>query len=317
VEECLMVKDQETKKPKGFGFVIYRDIDSAFKALEVGCVEIAGRMAYIHFAVYNYKEDGNRSSRDSHDRSGGYDNQRSTVEKRRENQIFIRNLGDEIDIETIRNVFKKYGPIEEAFVPKDKETGRQRGYGFVKYFSPESASRCLEEPDKEINGIIVKCDYSSKRKKANNNNNQYSSYNQGTQMMSGQRQMYAQNQMNASNMQMQQSMMGQYANQPIPVGMQMAHNNSLYQHNDINNINGQQEMLSNSQSASDIKRDLQQLQMQQKELLQRLNSSQSQQAAYQPASAQGYYGGDRDSERTTIKRKAQYYNGSQQAKRVE
>ncbi|MES1921814.1 hypothetical protein MHBO_003349, partial [Bonamia ostreae] len=144
LEECLMVMDPETKTPKGFAFVTYADYSGAMNALKEGKVTIGDRTAYVHFAEYNYRSEKRKSPKFANANSNGngqnYDIVTSEMDKRREHQIFIRNLGDEIDAETLKDVFKQYGPIEECFVPKDRETGRQKGYGFVKYYSPDSVN---------------------------------------------------------------------------------------------------------------------------------------------------------------------------------
>ncbi|KAF7557036.1 hypothetical protein G7046_g6151 [Stylonectria norvegica] len=44
---------------------------------------------------------------------------------------------------TLRQKFEEFGPVEEAVVVKDRDTGRSRGFGFVRYSQNEDAEKAI------------------------------------------------------------------------------------------------------------------------------------------------------------------------------
>jgi len=73
-------------------------------------------------------------------------------------KLFIRSLSWNTDDNSLRAAFEQYGVVEEAVVVKDRETGRSRGFGFVKYTNEDDANTALEAMnDTELEGrrIIV------------------------------------------------------------------------------------------------------------------------------------------------------------------
>ncbi|EOD31364.1 hypothetical protein EMIHUDRAFT_77886, partial [Emiliania huxleyi CCMP1516] len=55
-------------------------------------------------------------------------------------KIFIGGLPHEADQETIREDFGRYGEIEDVYLPRDRETGKPKGFGFVTYRDHRDAS---------------------------------------------------------------------------------------------------------------------------------------------------------------------------------
>ncbi|TNM97771.1 hypothetical protein fugu_014017 [Takifugu bimaculatus] len=60
-----------------------------------------------------------------------------------EGKLFIGGLSFETNEESLAEAFGKYGTIEKVDVIRDKETGRSRGFGFVKYESVEDAKDAM------------------------------------------------------------------------------------------------------------------------------------------------------------------------------
>ncbi|KAF6249165.1 hypothetical protein COO60DRAFT_1630247 [Scenedesmus sp. NREL 46B-D3] len=46
-------------------------------------------------------------------------------------KLYVGNLSWSTTEEDLRQVFGQYGEVEDAFIPKDRETGRARGFAFV------------------------------------------------------------------------------------------------------------------------------------------------------------------------------------------
>jgi cold-inducible RNA-binding protein len=48
-------------------------------------------------------------------------------------KLYVGNLSFKIDNDQLKEIFETLGPVEEANVVTDRETGRSRGFGFVTY----------------------------------------------------------------------------------------------------------------------------------------------------------------------------------------
>ena len=49
------------------------------------------------------------------------------------NKLFVGNLPYEVSSEELGQFFSQFGDIEEAVVITDRNSGRSKGYGFVRY----------------------------------------------------------------------------------------------------------------------------------------------------------------------------------------
>lgn len=84
-------------------------------------------------------------------------------------KLFVGRLSWGTDEQLLRQRFEQIGPVEEASVVKDRETGRSRGFGFVRYKNEEDAERAiLEINSTEFDGRIIRVDKASERSQAGN-----------------------------------------------------------------------------------------------------------------------------------------------------
>jgi len=80
-----------------------------------------------------------------------------------EGKLFIGGLSFETNEESLAAAFGKYGTIEKVDVIRDKETGRSRGFGFVKYDNVEDAKDALEAMNgKTLDGRAIRVDEAGK-----------------------------------------------------------------------------------------------------------------------------------------------------------
>ena len=49
------------------------------------------------------------------------------------NTLFVGRLSYDIDELTLKREFSQYGIVKQVAIPKDKKTGKSRGYGFVEF----------------------------------------------------------------------------------------------------------------------------------------------------------------------------------------
>ena len=69
-------------------------------------------------------------------------------------KLFVRALAWETTDADLHEAFAVYGPIQEAVVIVDRNTGRSRGFGFVTFATLAGAQAALRSPSKSIN---VRC----------------------------------------------------------------------------------------------------------------------------------------------------------------
>lgn len=82
--------------------------------------------------------------------------------------VFIKNFGDSLADDKIREMFSKFGTVTSAVVMTDETTGKSKGFGFVAFESHEAAEAAVEEYNGfEIDGRkIVVCRAQKKAERA-------------------------------------------------------------------------------------------------------------------------------------------------------
>ena len=58
--------------------------------------------------------------------------------------LYIRNLGPEVDESVLNHLFAPYGQVESCRIVKNARTHASRGYGFVKYNSVAAAQEAIK-----------------------------------------------------------------------------------------------------------------------------------------------------------------------------
>ena len=72
-------------------------------------------------------------------------------------KLYVGSLSWGVDDESLHAEFSKFGPCE-AKVMTDKFTGRSRGFGFVTYESPATATQAIAAMNgKELDGRVITC----------------------------------------------------------------------------------------------------------------------------------------------------------------
>ncbi|HEY9611598.1 RNA-binding protein [Allocoleopsis sp.] len=61
--------------------------------------------------------------------------------------IYVGNLSYDVTEEDIREVFAEYGTVSNVTLPKDRETGRKRGFAFVEMGTSDEETAAIEALD--------------------------------------------------------------------------------------------------------------------------------------------------------------------------
>jgi len=79
-------------------------------------------------------------------------------------KLFIGGLAWHTDENALRIKFEEFGTVEEAVVVKDRDTGRSRGFGFVRYQDETDADKAITAMNNiEFDGRTIRVDKASVR----------------------------------------------------------------------------------------------------------------------------------------------------------
>ncbi|XP_010535422.1 PREDICTED: RNA-binding protein 24 [Tarenaya hassleriana] len=76
-------------------------------------------------------------------------------------KVFVGGLPWETPTDEMRRYFEQFGEILEAVIITDKNTARSKGYGFVTFRDPDSATRAVADPNPVIDGRKTNCNIAS------------------------------------------------------------------------------------------------------------------------------------------------------------
>jgi len=128
---CKIMTD-ENGQSKGFGFVHFETQEAADNAInKVNGMLLADKKVYV----------GRFMSRNQRADFGG---------PRKFTNIFIKNFGDQLDEEKLRELFSKHGKILSFKIEND-ENGHSKGFGFCSFENPEEA----EDAVQNLNGYSI------------------------------------------------------------------------------------------------------------------------------------------------------------------
>lgn len=148
VVDATIMNDKVTGRPRGFGFVTFRNSEAVDALMEESHV-LDGKQVECKRAVpmgYLDKPATLSAAQDRGMRTGGAPptapptNQRYNPEK-----IFVGGLPVSCDDAKLREYFSKYGVIVDAVVMIDRDLQRHRGFGYVLFQDPGSVDAAVGE----------------------------------------------------------------------------------------------------------------------------------------------------------------------------
>ncbi|KAJ5188014.1 Nucleotide-binding alpha-beta plait [Penicillium cf. griseofulvum] len=79
-------------------------------------------------------------------------------------KLFIGGLSWNTDDQSLRARFEEFGVVEDATVVKDRDTGRSRGFGFVRYATDDEATAAMNAMNnQEFDGRQIRVDKATER----------------------------------------------------------------------------------------------------------------------------------------------------------
>ena len=139
---------EDGSKSKGFGFVAYKDHESAERAVnEMNEKEVPGKPD-MKFTVCRAQKKSERQN-ELKRRYEQYKAER--IQRYQGVNLYVKNLDDSVTDEGLRKHFENYGVITSAKVMCD-EGGRSKGFGFVCFEKPDDATKAVVEMNNKIIG---------------------------------------------------------------------------------------------------------------------------------------------------------------------
>ncbi|RXN05188.1 polyadenylate-binding 1 [Labeo rohita] len=134
---CKVVCDENGSK--GYGFVHFETHEAAERAIEkMNGMLLNDRKVFV----------GRFKSRKEREAEMGARAKEFT-------NVYIKNFGEDMDDEKLKEIFSKFGPALSIRVMTD-DSGKSKGFGFVSFERHEDAQRAVDEMNgKELNGKQV------------------------------------------------------------------------------------------------------------------------------------------------------------------
>ena len=148
VSSAIVMKDDDGKS-RGFGFVNMESPEQAQAAVDALNGKDLGeggeeKILYVGRAQ-------KKGEREAMLRQQFEELRAERVQKFAGLNLYVKNLADEVDDETLRSEFAHCGTITSAKVMRDSTTDKSRGFGFVCFSAPEEATKAVTE----MNGRMV------------------------------------------------------------------------------------------------------------------------------------------------------------------
>lgn len=135
IVDCIVMRDPNSKRSRGFGFITYKDKDSVDLVQKDRPHKIDDREVETKRAM---------------PRDDPSINNQQTVKK-----MFVGGLKEDTTEEMIKDVFSEYGEIELVDLITDKNTGKSKGFCFVTFKDYDSVDKCVLKKRVSLNSRKV------------------------------------------------------------------------------------------------------------------------------------------------------------------
>ncbi|CAJ0958759.1 unnamed protein product, partial [Mesorhabditis belari] len=137
IVDCVVMRDPQTKRSRGFGFVSYATMAEVDVAMGNRPHDIDGKRVDPKRAIP--REDSSRGQK------------LPTT-----NRLYISGIRDGHTEENLREYFTQYGNVEKVEVMLDKATNKPRGFAFINFDDYDPVDRCVLLKSHTIGGF--RCD---------------------------------------------------------------------------------------------------------------------------------------------------------------
>lgn len=144
VKEAVIMRDKLTRRPRGFGFVVFDDpsnVDSVIHDRH----SIDGRTVEAKRALSREEQRTSQTPGRSIGGAGTY----------KTKKIFVGGLPTALTEEEFREYFGTYGNVTDVVIMYDPNTKRPRGFGFITFDSETAVNKVLHKNFHDLNNKLV------------------------------------------------------------------------------------------------------------------------------------------------------------------
>ena len=70
--------------------------------------------------------------------------------------VKVDGISESTTSDSLRDGFKKFGEVGDCYVPRDRDSGMNRGFAFVRFFDQSAIGAAISEMDnKEFEGSVI------------------------------------------------------------------------------------------------------------------------------------------------------------------
>ncbi|XP_071845534.1 DAZ-associated protein 1-like isoform X7 [Apostichopus japonicus] len=153
--DCVLMKDSESERNRGFGFVKYKDPENAEDVLNSGDVVLNGKKL-------DPKKCTPRGSNQRVERKPNV----QLADADTPHKIFIGGVPQGINERDITLLFSRFGSVSAVKLAQDPDTKRNKGFGFVSFMQERSALEACKEHFVDCGGKQVECKPARKAQKS-------------------------------------------------------------------------------------------------------------------------------------------------------
>ncbi|XP_019764029.1 heterogeneous nuclear ribonucleoprotein 27C isoform X6 [Dendroctonus ponderosae] len=135
VIDCVVMKNAESGRSRGFGFVTFADPANVNVVLQNGPHTLDGRTID--------PKPCNPRTLQKPKKGGGYP------------KVFLGGLPSNVTETDLRSFFTRFGKVMEVVIMYDQEKKKSRGFGFLSFEDDEAVDRCVSEHFVNLNGKQV------------------------------------------------------------------------------------------------------------------------------------------------------------------
>lgn len=150
VTDVFLPMERGTNRPRGFGFVTMSTRRAAEEAIsKMDQAQLDGRTIRVNES--KPRGEGPADSYRGGSGGGGFN-----PSGKAEVKLYVGNLSFDTEEDAVRNLFQQYGEVTDCFLPKDRDSGRPRGFAFVTMAAADAEVACDKCSGYELEGRVLR-----------------------------------------------------------------------------------------------------------------------------------------------------------------